>query len=220
MADYYNSRGVIDLSTDRTYCLFDKGCLSFQVFASVDQERRLKAFFSTESDNAAKSAVLRGTPHFQKALGHLSGQFDSILAQWTPEFPSNLDAFNRAVLNGMSKEEAALTATWTGHRAGEAGYSEVVVLAAVPEEGPPFVDVEINFRRPYPDDQTAATANVTQVEASTDRSSKLPAHETELLTTWSDLLADRLAAVQEELFVTSTSVRFSPCGAPLKVLVK
>jgi hypothetical protein len=137
MADHYNSPGVIDLSTDTTYCLLDKGCLNFQVFASPDEERRLKLFFRTESDTAEKSAVLRGTPHFGKALRHLSGQFDSILAQWTPDFPSNLEAFNRAVTNGMSKEEAALTATWTGRRADEAGYSEVAVLVALPED-PPF----------------------------------------------------------------------------------
>jgi hypothetical protein len=194
MANPDDNPGVIDLSTDTAYCRLEKAHLSFQVFASVDGERRLKLFFRTESDSGERSAVLRGTPHFREAVRYLSGRFDSILAQWTPDFGTNLEAFNGAVMNGMSKEAAALTATWTGRRAGEAGYSEVVILAASPEDGPPFVDVEIDFRRPNIADQSATVANVSQVKASIDPPIKLLPRETELLATWYDLLSAPLGS--------------------------
>jgi hypothetical protein len=193
------NQGLINLSTDTDYVVLDKSNLKYQIFVSVDNERQLQLFFRTRQSKAERSFVLHGTEHLQKALQHLDGQFDTICAEWVPAFGDNLDAFNEAVAAGASKEEAALTATWTGPRAADAGYSKVSISSVTPEE-PPFTNVEVRFSRPRSrrHDKDASDSS-REGEAHAGIIPDLTSDESELLNTFYNLLTDHLVKIQENL---------------------
>ena len=142
---------LVDLSAQRSaelgrpfYAVHDSAQPSLHTVASLENGDELIISLRTETPGGQRSPVLRGQEQFARILQHFDGQFTGIRGAWT--YGDNLADFNRLTGEGLSPQEAALR-TWTGQRATEAGYGEVVVRVLEGEAGA-YDDVQVLFTRP------------------------------------------------------------------------
>jgi hypothetical protein len=138
---------VINDSTSDRYFVWDSSNPQFKAFAHVEDDEifiNLRTELET-ANGVVKSAVLRGSEQFQRILQFFAGRFKGIRGSWS--FGTNLEAFNKAILAGMSPVDAARLETWTGQQATKAGYSRVVIRSL---EGPAghYSKVTVSFFHP------------------------------------------------------------------------
>lgn len=89
-----------------------------------------------------------------------NGPVLTILGDWGPDLPSNLNSFNAAIEAGMSQELAAL-ATATGRLASNNGYGVVEILTTDPAGGPgPYTEVSVRYSRGRMDVSDAESMSV------------------------------------------------------------
>jgi hypothetical protein len=127
----------------RRYSVTDPANPRFQAFATLEDDE-VTLLIRTKLPTGQRSTVLRGADQFRKILVHFAGRFKSIRGSWS--YDDNLATFNRAVLAGLSQEEAALK-TWTGQQAAAAGYTRAVIRSV---EGQPgnYTKVVASFLQP------------------------------------------------------------------------
>ncbi len=88
-----------------------------------------------------------GKEFFAAMMAHFGGRINLIESKWsaTSGMTTNLDLVNRATASGMSIEDAA-TLTWTGRRASDFGFGQVLGVQSTGNAGT-YQIVRVQFGR-------------------------------------------------------------------------
>ncbi|MBW4721360.1 ALF repeat-containing protein [Saccharothrix obliqua] len=99
------------------------------LLASLSDEGRLSLAIALQEPTRGSGV---GGTMVSLAFDHFAGRIKTVEGFWGTKMPSNLNAFNENLRNGMSVKDAA-RGTFTGHMAGKYGFSDVISIEVLPE---------------------------------------------------------------------------------------
>ena len=132
---------LISNLTDDRYTVYDSSNARFQATGDIGLDGMLNLTIRTRLGDGMRSTVVRGAEQFQKIVRHFVGRFRGLRGNW--KYEDNLAAFNQAIGNGMTLEQAAMH-TWTGQQALIAGYPRVEFIELAGQSGA-YHTVKVNF---------------------------------------------------------------------------
>ncbi|WP_344850592.1 hypothetical protein, partial [Kribbella ginsengisoli] len=97
---------------------------------------------------AVQGVTPRGTEMYNAAMTVFGENVKTVHAKWVTSMPTNLDEFNKALLDnpGLSEESAALNHTWSGRRAQDWNFDTATVTKRVGVRGQ-YTQIEVDFTR-------------------------------------------------------------------------